>query len=202
MSRRRRLGLIALLGRAAAFAAAPAEARPPAGPPTVYPETLTTEHLQIHYTGDVVPAPVVPNADRITHQQAGDLAANAERAYDLFVTQWGFTPPKNDGDGRLDICVRKPPTDVLGAAYRETATPSTAWISIAPGETQKPQIVAHELMHAIHAAFTCNGSAGISGSDAAPGMSLDCDSEACGEDTYDIGGYLALPNPSYASGAR
>ena len=75
----RRLAALAATGAAAALFAGPAVAARPAAFPL--PETLTSTHFRIHYTGDLSLAD-----DRILQQDAATLAANAEQAYTAFVT--------------------------------------------------------------------------------------------------------------------
>ena len=55
--------------------------------------TSSGGHFQLHYPG------TVPAADAQT------LAANLEHAYDVEVGSWGFAPPVNDGDGKVDVYV-------------------------------------------------------------------------------------------------
>ena len=205
MCGRRLLGLVTLLGALAAFAAAPAVgARPASGPGTSYPETLTTEHFQIHYTGKISnPA----NKDRILHQQAGDLAAHAERAYDVIVRQWGYPAPKADADGKIDIWVQKQDEGTYGYAVQETAAPSTGWISLSPTSTDDPYAIAHEVFHIVQygmwrpadtwlleataewAGMNVSGFVEADGTEGAPDLSLDCTGDACGDDGYENGGY-------------
>ena len=80
------------------------------------PETMTTPHFQIHYTGTVVsPSP-------ITQQRAGDLAGNLERAYSTLVSEWGYPAPLDDGDGLIDVYV----TDLSAMPAAGLAFPETA----------------------------------------------------------------------------
>lgn len=202
MSRARLLGLVAVLCAAAGYAAAPATAaQPPYGPGTDYPEKLTTEHFQIHYTGALL------DVDRILHQDAGDLAANAERAYDLFVKTWGYPAPKDDGDGRVDIFVQKQGTGApLVAGTFDTAPPTTMWFSLDPTKVLDRHTAAWIAMAAIEAgiwvpfdkwviyataewaAFAADGYASLAGTLPAPDMALDCEGSACGNTSYEIQG--------------
>ena len=204
----RLLAAAVLLGALAAFSASPAAAARPLG----YPNLLTTAHFEIHYTGDLGP-PVDPS--RIVDQQAGDLAANAERAY-ATITGWGYPPPLDDGDGKTDIYV----TDLssvgaLGLTIPDTAgNVTTAYIEIDPTVVDSEHVIAHELFHAVQFgiwipadAWLLEGSAEWTGFAAdnydpagagatklsdtlsQPDMSLDCVSDACGPDPYENGGY-------------
>ena len=140
----RRLTVLAVFGALATALAGPAAARPN---PVLYPETLTTPHFAIHFTGEIVdPA----NPERTTFQIAGDLAANAERAYSTLVTDWGYPAPLNDGDGRTDIWVQKLVPGTLGLATTDApGNTGTGWISIEVTAATSPAVIAHELMHLI-----------------------------------------------------
>ena len=109
------------------------------------PETMTTPHFQIHYTGQVVsPSP-------ITQQRAGDLAGNLERAYSTLVSEWGYPAPLSDGDGLIDVYV----TDLsaipaAGLAFPETASAQTwGYIHMDDGSTNLPSVAMHELFHLV-----------------------------------------------------
>ncbi len=204
------LALLALACASAAFAAGPASAAP--RPVVGYPEVLTTEHFQIHYTGELTFPPALPNDDRILDQDAGDLAALAEEAYATLLG-WGYPAPLDDGDGRVDIWVQDQPDDgMIGFASPDgVGSTSTAWISIDPTMVRSRHVIAHEVLHAIQMglwmpadAWLLEGSAewlgfqldgygpfGVSlpATYAAPDLSLDCVGDACGNDLYEIGGY-------------
>ena len=64
------------------------------------PETLTSQHFQIHYAGQVLPPGV-----SVIHQDAADLAGNLEQAYSTMVGDWGYPAPLDDGDGKIDVFV-------------------------------------------------------------------------------------------------
>lgn len=205
------LTLLALACAGAAFAAGPAAGAP--RPVTGYPDVLTTEHFQIHYTGELTTPPALPNPDRILHQDAGDLAASAEEAYSTYVDGWGYPAPLDDGDGKIDIWVQDlSASGALGFASPDgVGSTSTAWIAIDPTMATSKHVVAHEVLHAIQmsvwmpadfwllegsaewAGFALDGYApfGVKLADsfAAPDMSLDCTSDACGNDQYETGGY-------------
>src|SRR5918999_6577997 len=99
-----RLALLVCAVSAVAASAARAE-RP------VLPETLSTDHFQIHYDGTP--------PDGIVHQQAGDLAANLERAYELFTGLLGYPAPRDDGDGKVDVYVQPMTGGALGFAFAD-----------------------------------------------------------------------------------
>lgn len=173
------------------------------------PETLATEHFEIHYEG----AP----PDGIVEQQAGDLAANLERAYELFVGL-GYPPPRDDGDGKIDVYVQ-PLSGALGYAYADTgANQTSGHIWIDKKATGMPDLAAHELFHLIQfgmwapvepwlleataewAAFrslnfptTLLDPSGVeyplSATLGLPDLSLSCSGAACGFDDYERGGY-------------
>jgi hypothetical protein len=197
----RRLVALALFGLlAAAFAGPAGAARPAAG----YPETMSTTHFQIHYTGI--------GDDAVTHQQASDVAAAAEQAYATLVTGWGYPAPLNDGDARTDLWIQDLSLlGIAGYAEQDTLTPtSTGWIALEKEVAAAPEVIAHELTHLIQfgmwvptdswlmegtakwaglAAASYNAFDGpLVGTLGAPDMSLTCTSAACG-DPYEIAGY-------------
>ena len=109
------------------------------------PETMTTPHFQIHYTGE-------PGSTAlITHQQAGDLAGNFERAYSTIVSEWGYPAPLSDGDPYIDVYITD--LDGLGAAgiaFRETGAAQTwGYIHIDDGAIDLPSVAMHELFHLV-----------------------------------------------------
>jgi hypothetical protein len=217
MAARRILPVLALLGAVAAFSAAPAAAaRPASGPLSVYPETLSTDHFQVHYTGELAsPA----NPDRILQSAAGDLAANAERAYSLFVATWGFPAPKNDGDGKVDIWVQEQDAGkpLVGIFGESPTPPETVWASIDPTKAQDPHLAAFIVMTAIEAglwwpaddwllsassewaSFAAAGYDEVDGSTAPSDISLDCNGDSCGDLSYDIAGDSRWPFFQYLS---
>jgi len=92
------------------------------------PETMTTPHFQIHYTGQ----PGSPSP--ITQQRAGDLAGNLERAYSTVVSEWGYPAPLSDGDNLIDVYVTDlSATGALGQAFPETASAQTWGYFALPG---------------------------------------------------------------------
>ena len=213
MFSRRFPAALAVLGACAAFAAAPATAARPGLAPA-YPELLTTPHFQIHYTGagPLPPGPPTPNPERIVHQTASDLGALAEQAYATIVTGWGYPAPLDDGDGKIDVWVQDLAAGTLGSATADgVGNTSTGWIAIDVAYATSQQVIAHELFHLVQfavwipadawllegtaewAGFAADGYKPLSGTLAdtlaAPDMSLDCVTDACGDDGYETGGY-------------
>jgi hypothetical protein len=204
-----RVGLLAAM--LTALFAQPAQARI-----LGLPETLTTTHFQIHYSGTPAP-PGTP----VLHQQAADLAANFERAYSTFVTEWGYPAPLDDGDGKLDVYVADLTTfgAFSGLAFTDTgANQSSGYIYMEDNATWIPSLAAHELFHLIQFGqwapmdpWLLEGSAEWAGfrflgfpltvdlgldeptklSDTlgAPDMSLSCSGASCGLEDYERGGY-------------
>jgi hypothetical protein len=132
------LRLALLAGALSAFSAAPASAERVA-----MPETITTAHFKVHFDG------AAPNG--IVHQQAGDLAANLERAYEVFTGWWGYPAPRDDGDGKVDVYVQPMAgTGALGLAFADSAaTQSAGHIWISSDATEMADTAAHELFHLI-----------------------------------------------------
>lgn len=218
MFSRRFPAALAVLGACAAFAAAPANAVRPGLAPA-YPDVLTTTHFQIHYTGELS-TPANPN--RILHQTAGDLGALAERAYATIVTGWGYPAPLDDGDGKIDVWVQDLAPGILGSATADgVGNTSTGWIAIDVAYATSPQVIAHELFHLIQfavwipadnwllegtaewAGFAADGYKPLTGTLAdtlaAPDMSLDCVTSACGNNAYEANGYSRWPFFEYMS---
>jgi hypothetical protein len=200
----RRLAVLTAVCGLAAILAGPAAAVPrPAGS---YPESKSSTHFTVHYTGDF------SNSERITHQQASDLAAHLEQAYTKLVTEWGYPAPLDDGDGHLDVWVQSL-GGYLGIVFPDGAgNTSTAWMTLDLESITSTPVITHELMHMIQYgqwvpadAWLLEGSAewaGFAANDyvpfgavsllltlGAPDMSLDCVGDACGNDLYETGGY-------------
>ncbi len=133
--------LCALTALLAAFWAQPASATRILG----LPETMTTPHFQIHYTGQ----PGSPSP--ITHQRAGDLAGNFERAYSSLVSEWGYPAPLSDGDNLIDVYVTDlAALNVVGLAFPETGAAQTwGYIHMDDGATNLPSVAMHELFHLV-----------------------------------------------------
>jgi hypothetical protein len=109
------------------------------------PETMTTPHFQIHYTGDPIAA------GPITHQKAGNLAGNLERAYSTVVSDWGYPAPLDDGDALIDVYVSDLSLlEVSGLAFRETAAAQTwGYLYVDDGATNLPSVAMHEFFHLV-----------------------------------------------------
>lgn len=135
------LRLFGLTLLAAAFVgsfSAPADARIPS-----LAETLTTPHFQVHWDGFPV------DGTPVTWQQAGDLAANLERAYSTYTTELGYPVPPSDGDAWIDVYITDLAlTGAQGFAITDTAAnQSPAYIYIDDDVTELPYLAAHELFH-------------------------------------------------------
>jgi hypothetical protein len=202
--------LCALTGLLAALWAQPASATRILG----LPETMTTPHFQIHFTGQ----PGSPSP--ITHQRAGDLAGNLERAYSTVVSEWGYPAPLSDGDNLIDVYV----TDlaalgVAGLAFRETGAAQTwGYIQMDDGSTNLPSVAMHEFFHLVQFGiwaymdpYVLEASAEWAGfrfvgfplaidfggtspvplleTVGLPDMSLTCNGDACGSTDYEAMGY-------------
>lgn len=199
-----RLAVLTAVCALSAALAGPAAAVPrPAGP---YPESKSSTHFTVHYTGDFL------SPERITHQEASDLAARLEQAYTKIVTEWGYPAPLDDGDGHLDVWVQEL-TGILGyVAPDGVGNTSTAWMTLDVGSIGSTAVITHELMHMVQygqwvpadswllegtaewAGFSANnylpfGGASLLLTLGAPDMSLDCEGDACGNDLYETGGY-------------
>jgi hypothetical protein len=139
--------LLLLAGLLLGLSAAPAHAFP-----TGLDETLTTEHFRIHFTGDGT------TAHPILRQWAGEFAANAEWAYDTYVSQWGY--PNHVG-GLIDVYVFSF-ADEYGADYEElpafalplTGDPQSAGlIELNKEFVRDPHVAAHQAFHMIQMAM-------------------------------------------------
>jgi hypothetical protein len=107
------------------------------------PETLTTPHFQLHWDGFPV------SGTPVTWQQAGDLAANFERAYSTYATELGYPVPPSDGDALIDVYITDLAlTGALGLAMTDTmANQSSAYIHVDDDAIAIPSLAAHELFH-------------------------------------------------------
>ena len=204
--------LVRLLLLAAAFAAVSAS---PAGATRILglPETMTTAHFQVHYSG--FPLTGKP----VLHQDAAELASNLEQAYATF-TGWGYPAPPSDGDPYIDVYVTDLSlTGALGLAFTDTAANQTSgYVQLHDEAVRMPAAAAHELFHVFQfgiwapmepwllegtaewASFRfLNFPAAVDLGDAeptelaktlgSPDMSLSCTGAACGLDEYERGGY-------------
>jgi hypothetical protein len=178
------------------------------------PETMTTPHFQLHYTGQPgSPSPV-------THQQAGDLAGNLERAYSTIVSDWGYPAPLSDGDNWIDVYI----TDLAafeasGLAFPDTGSAQTSgYIHIDDGAMNFPSVAMHELFHLVQYGiwshmdpYVLEASAEWAGfrfigfplavdfggtspvplleTVGLPDMSLTCNGDSCGSTDYEAMGY-------------
>lgn len=205
----RLLCLLLLASAFAAVSASPASATRLVG----LPETMTTAHFQVHYSG--FPLTGKP----VLHQDAAELAANLERAYAAFLG-WGYPAPPSDGDAHIDVYV----TDLslagaLGFAFADTSASQTSgYIHVHDQAVRDAATAAHELFHVFQLGiwapmdpWLMEGSAewagfrflgfpatvdlggpapvALSKTLAAPDMSLSCTGDACGLDEYERGGY-------------
>jgi hypothetical protein len=102
-------------------------------------------HFEIHFPASV------PTADAQT------VADNLEHAYAVEVGSWGFDPPVNDGDSKVDVYLAH--TDGhLGEASPDTPGPATSGsITIDPGSTGDAEAAAHELFHLLQYAIDSRG---------------------------------------------
>jgi len=145
--------LLALAAVLLGLSAAPAYAFPPG-----LDETLTTEHFQVHFTGDVF---VAGGAHAIQRQWAGEFAAVAEWAYGTYVNQWGYPAHVPDTDGLIDVYVSD-----FGVAYGAqfadvpafsaplTAAAQTAGrIEVNASFVRNPQVAAHQVFHMLQMAM-------------------------------------------------
>jgi hypothetical protein len=127
----------------AGIVGAPADAARPGG----WVHTATTPHFAVHYTSDP------QNPAYTTQGEATALAALAERAY-AAETGWGFHPPLDDGDGKVDVFIQDLSAfDVLAYAAADTATPTaTGYVVFGVGDlgaADEGETIAHELFHVI-----------------------------------------------------
>jgi hypothetical protein len=178
---------------------APASARP-----IGYPDTITSAHFQIHYTGDSTAT------DRVTDQTAADTANIAENAYTAVTQTYGYPPPMDDGDGKIDVWIGSTGSaDITGFAFPDLLSNQTSGYILLDSSTGlNAHTIAHELFHLVQfglwlptdgwllestaewTGFRFEGFPdNISGSLAAPDMSLDCIGDKCGNDDYERGGY-------------
>jgi hypothetical protein len=207
---RRRLGRVAVLttvlGLLCAISASPAAARD-------FPyldQAMTSPHFVVHYTASFDDTDDDTTTDNTFSQQAaGDLLVLAEKAY-AGLAALGYPPPLDDGDGRIDVFVVDLPAGRFGFAAPDNpfAAQSSAWIVLDPDFATSVHPIAHEVYHVTQFAIWTGTQTWLSEATAewaglrlagypayglsmfdAPGVTLDCDGEVCGEDDYDRGGY-------------
>jgi hypothetical protein len=189
-------------------------AQPASAARLVLPETLTSTHFQIHFTG----SPTSP-ATPVTFQMASNLAGNLERAYDTIVTEWAYPAPLSDGDAYIDVYVTDlTPLGVGGLSFPETGANQTyGYLHIDDGQTSDAPLAMHELFHLVQfgvwspmEGFLLEATAEWAGFRfigfplavdygatsvplvehvGAPDLSLTCSGLACGTDSYETGGY-------------
>jgi hypothetical protein len=180
------------------------------------PETLTSEHFQIHYAGQVLPPGV-----SVIHQDAADLAANMEHAYSTIIGAWGYPAPLDDGDGKIDVfVVDLSAQGFLGLAWADnpSANQSSGYLYIDDNSVRDLRVAAHELFHLVQSALWVPMDSYVSEASAewaafrvlgfpltvdmgdeepvalaetvgAPDMSLTCSGSACGLTGYESDGY-------------
>lgn len=103
-------------------------------------------HFEVHY-----PA-TIPDAD------AQAVSTNLEAAYATEVGSWGFGPPVNDGDGKVDAYIQDTGGH-LGESVRDNPAASTTsgYVVIDPGSTSNAGTAAHELFHILQYAIYAKG---------------------------------------------
>lgn len=138
------------------FSAAPAWAHLPA-----LNETLTTEHFQIHFTGDISTATGDSGVHAVLRQHVGEFAATAEWAYDTY-RSWGYPAHVDDGDGRIDVFVYDfahvflddKYGDLPAFSYPVTANPQSAGaIDVNDAFIIDPQVAAHQAFNILQMAM-------------------------------------------------
>ena len=86
------------------------------------------------------------------HQQAADLAATFERAYTTLVDEWGYPPPLDDGDGKIDVDIGNLTLwgSAAGLAFTETAADeSSGYIYVEDDALGLLSMAMHELFHLV-----------------------------------------------------
>jgi hypothetical protein len=111
------------------------------------PHCLATQHFEVWYTSDT------KDPAYVTFTQASDLAGLLESAYAAEMS-YGFTPPKDDGDGKTDVYITTLSPGTLGEAVPDNpAGPtSSGFIAIDVGEigaADELHVLAHELFHLV-----------------------------------------------------
>jgi hypothetical protein len=142
------------------------------------------------------------------------VAANLETAYGVEVGSWGFAPPKDDGDGKVDVYISSTGGS-LGEAAPDTPGPDTSgYIQIDPKSVGNLETAGHELFHILQyaidsrgAKFLKEGTAEWAGANVAGGTSwllsywgspeqpLDCaDATPCGADGMSYARWIFFEN--------
>jgi len=121
-----RLPRLVGMALAAAFAVGLLAASSPAAPS--YDETLTTAHFVVHYIDCIDQTRdqpcLVPANDYTSQAEAGNIAAYAERAYDMYHNTWGLPVPPLNLDGHLDLYVTDVGDDNHLPSLEAYATPN------------------------------------------------------------------------------
>jgi hypothetical protein len=107
--------------------------------------TSSGGHFDVHYPGSV------PGADAQT------LAANLEHAYDVEVGSWGFDPPVDDGDGKVDVFVADTGGNLGEASPDHYGRAVSGYIQIDPGSVDNAETAAHEFFHVLQYAIDSRG---------------------------------------------
>jgi hypothetical protein len=113
-------------------------------------QSWVTDHFTVHYTTDATGDP----SDAIGDADAQYLGNELEQAYSVYVGQWGYQPPRDDGagDGRVDVYVWSDPNseEANGTTYPDVGADQTsAWFSIVPSAIHNNTTAPHELFHVI-----------------------------------------------------
>jgi hypothetical protein len=133
------VSLLALL----VFSSAASAARPN----TVGLTELTSAggHFDVHYPATVAAA------------DAQTVAANLEHAYDVEVGSWGFAPPVDDGDGKVDVYIGDAAGNLGAAAPDHPGAATSGYIQIDTGSVDNAETAAHELFHVLQYAIDSRG---------------------------------------------
>jgi hypothetical protein len=151
--------LLLVLALGACLALAPASSADPR-PTCAFDGTLSSTHFTVHWQTVEADKAACPNGTDYYDPQAGETLAAAERAYDTFVTTWGFPPPVDDGDGHTDIYVYTPTDPILGelsAIYASDGIglggTAPGWFVLNPNDAKRTWMVAAGVFHAIQSAI-------------------------------------------------
>jgi hypothetical protein len=177
-------------------AAAHAATRPPLGVPGYLTDgPAVGTHFVVHYTSSSSHP-----ADQVSSADAGTLLADAETAYSYYVGQWGYPPPRDDGDGKTDVYVFHIPVGPVAGPDSTTSDQTSGYVIIDPAAVNQ-YAIAHEFFHVIqfgiyqHGGFISESSAEWAGQAVVaatggspppnwypdPQTSLDCLGSSCGD---------------------
>ena len=191
-------------------AASAAPSRPPGAVPSYITEQVAGSHFIVHYTSNSA------NPGSVSSTDAGTLLSNAENAYSYEVGQWGYPPPKDDGDGKTDIYVVD--SSVIGGMAAQvraddTGAQTTAYMFMSSASVVNGFVVAHEFFHEIQFGIYDEGAEGFLAESTAewagqavaalppmngtpppewypkPGVPIDCTGSSCAD--TDADGYRA-----------